>query len=227
MRNYFPYLQSPLLRNNGSTNGTKWMLLPLAGSGLFFVLYFLAAAFYPGGSQADAGAKGFSWMHNYWCNLLPQNALNGERNGGRPFAIAGMAVLAIVFISTWLLSARVLLQSKPAQRVMQATAVLSMLPLVFLTTEYHDQLLMLTALFGLVAMGLVYAALYRARKHGLFWFGLFNVLLIAVNNYIYYLAPTRYWLPLVQKFTFLSYLLWICLLSLMLYRLQRSTVRKF
>lgn len=218
-------MMAAALQNRKPAIKRWWTVLPLFGSFLFVALYLLAAAFYPGGSQADAQSKGFSWMHNYWCNLLPVKAVNGQPNAARPFAIAAMAVLAFIFISTWILSAKILLASKRAMRTVMAAAVLSMLPLVFLNSAYHDQLLMLTALFGLLAMALIYAALYRTKRFGLFFFGLFNVALIGLNNYIYYLAPNLYWLPLVQKLTFLSYLLWICLLSLLLYKTQNITAR--
>ncbi len=48
---------------------------------------------YPGGSQVDVNSKGFSWINNYWCNLLNENAISGQHNPGRPIALTGMAVL--------------------------------------------------------------------------------------------------------------------------------------
>ena len=57
---------------------------------------------------------------------------------------------------------------------------------------------------------------------GLFYFGLFNVVLVAINNYIYHFAGSLYWLPLVQKITFLSFLVWVCCVTIRLYRLQKG-----
>lgn len=35
----------------------------------FLLFYVVATFFYPGGSQLDKTASGFSWTQNYWCNL--------------------------------------------------------------------------------------------------------------------------------------------------------------
>jgi hypothetical protein len=71
------------------------LLAPLFGTIVFVCLYLLAAAYYPGGSQADPNAKGFSWLNNYWCNLLNENAMNGQHNSARPMAVTAMAVLGL------------------------------------------------------------------------------------------------------------------------------------
>ncbi|MFN7116301.1 MAG: hypothetical protein ACK4TA_05840, partial [Saprospiraceae bacterium] len=58
-----------------------WLrLTPLVGIVLFLVLYIVAAFYYPGGSNADHSAKGFSIVHNYWCDLLAIGAKNGQIN---------------------------------------------------------------------------------------------------------------------------------------------------
>jgi hypothetical protein len=69
-----------------------WLLTPILGTLLFVVLYLVASSLYPGGSQVDKGSIGFSWTNNYWCNLLSGNAINGQPNPAKPYAISGMAV---------------------------------------------------------------------------------------------------------------------------------------
>jgi hypothetical protein len=72
-----------------------WILAPLFGSIVFVLLYFAATLLYPGGSQVDIDSKGFSWLHNYWCNLLSVTAINKQHNAARPLAITGMVVLTL------------------------------------------------------------------------------------------------------------------------------------
>jgi hypothetical protein len=55
----------------------------------------------------------------------------------------------------------------------------------------------------------------------LFGFGLFNLGLVVLNNCIYY-GSSLYYLPLVQKITFVSFLLWVCFVSVKLYRQQTA-----
>lgn len=210
---------------NPSEPKTKrfWILAPLIGSLIFIVLYVVAAMLYPGGSQADTHSKGFSWMHNYWCNLLNEKALNGESNGARIVAMIGMAILVISLLIFWNLSAELLL-SKVARRLLQLSGFLSMAVLPFLSSAYHDTIINLSGFFGLVAMTLVYAGVYKKGWNRLFLFGIFNFVLIAINNYIYYINGSLYYLPLVQKITFLSCLFWICLVDVKLYK-QSNTCK--
>jgi hypothetical protein len=72
-----------------------WQLMPLFGSILFSLLYFIATLYYPGGNYLDKGSHGFSWTQNYWCNLLGENAINGHQNLARPIAFTAMAVLSL------------------------------------------------------------------------------------------------------------------------------------
>lgn len=63
------------LNNNKVHIKSKWLLFPPTGILIFFMLYVVAALLYPGGSQADKASTGFSWMNNYWCNLLNEKAM--------------------------------------------------------------------------------------------------------------------------------------------------------
>lgn len=199
----------------------NWTLAPLLGAALFLLLYFAAACNYPGGSQADAHAKGFSWRHNYWCNLLNEKALNGEANTGRPFGYAAMLFLVLSLLSFGTIAVRRLGFSKPARILLIACGLLCLLVLPFLPTAYHDSVVNVSASAGLAAMILIYVAHYKRGWQILFWFGVFNLLLVALNNYIYY-RTSLYYLPVVQKFTFLSFLLWVCAVTMKLYRQQRQ-----
>src|SRR5215471_13752953 len=78
-----------------------WILTPVFGALLFVVLYIIAADSYPGGSQADKNSVGFSWINNYWCNLLNDNAVNGQHNPAKPVAMAGMLVLCVTLSFFW------------------------------------------------------------------------------------------------------------------------------
>ncbi len=80
-----------------------WQLIPLSGSLLFLLLYFIATLYYPGGDQFDKNTKGFSWTQNYWCNLLNENAINGLPNTARPIALTAMAVLCLTLSIFWYL----------------------------------------------------------------------------------------------------------------------------
>lgn len=196
-----------------------WLLLPVGGTILFAVLYFLAACFYPGGSQADANARGFSWVNNYWCNLLNEKAINGQPNSARPVALLAMIVLSVTFSAFWLLFAANSRIGKMLRYIIGVSGVLSMVIGFFLfTATDHDMVTNLASAFGLVAVIGTLAGLYTMKCRGLFVYGLINLVLVAANNYVYYNKELLLYLPVVQKITFAAFLIWVSLISLHLYR---------
>ena len=79
------------------------VLVPIFGTMLFVVLYIVATFLYPGGSQVDKNAVGFSWTNNYWCNLLNENAINGQLNPAKPVALTAMFLLCFTLAYFWFL----------------------------------------------------------------------------------------------------------------------------
>jgi len=207
---------------NPSEPKTKrfWILAPLIGSLIFIVLYVISAMLYPGGSHADAHSKGFSWMHNYWCNLLNEPAMNGEMNKGRPVAIAAMIVLALTLLSFWLLYPKLMQFKSTSRMIVWLSAFLSVISISFLSGPLHDISINISGFFGLIAMAGAYIGIYKNRWYMLFAFGILNLLLIAANNYMYHSGNGMYYLPVIQKIAFLSCLLWMCIITVKLYNIR-------
>lgn len=206
-----------------NTSRPKYLLYPIAGIALFVALYVIASLLYPGGSQYDSHANGFSWMHNYWCNLLNQTAINGQPNHGKPVALAGLAVLCISMILFWLVAPAFLGIRRIHRYFIQYPGTLAMLAASLLfTTLDHDLITNLASLLGLVALLATLFALYRARLYTLLLTGIGNLLLVALNNYLYYHPTLIYYLPLVQKITFLVFLLWVCGVCFRLYKREKN-----
>lgn len=199
------------------------LLLPLYGSSVFMMLYFIAARYYPGGSQADAAATGFSWLHNYWCNLLNESAMNGQPNAARPIAMAAMGVLCATLLSFWILFPQQATLPKRMRHLMQVSAILCVTTGLFISTGFHDLLLDVASFFGLIATAGIFAGLHKLKWQLLFRWGVFNIGLVILNNILYYGNGLLY-LPVVQKITFLSFLLWIGFISVKMYQAQRGSL---
>jgi hypothetical protein len=181
---------------------------------MFTMLYIVATLLYPGGSQADKNADGFSWINNYWCNLLNETAINGQANTARPYAITAMFVLCATLAVFWFLFARHANFSKSARRLVTFSGITSMTITMFLFTGFHDLVINVAGLFGLIALAGTYVGLYKKQSYRLFVMGLFNLLLIIVNNILYHSTGLLKYLPVVQKITFLFFLIWICLIDI-------------
>ncbi|MDQ6761877.1 MAG: hypothetical protein M3015_04520 [Bacteroidota bacterium] len=206
------------MANTFNQKNKRWLLLPFFGILLYILLYVAATFFYPGGNQVDENFKGFSWAQNYWCNLLNVNAINGQHNSARPVAIAAMAILGSSLAGFWCIFPRVAGLNKTAGTIIQVSGFIAMALLIFLSTAHHDIIINTATLAGLIAIAGTFAGLQKLKWKKLFWFGIGNVLLIAINNIFYYDEKLIVYLPIIQKITFLLFLIWFCLVDINLYK---------
>ena len=195
-------------------------LTPLFGIIIFICLYFVATFYYPGGSQSDLHSQGFSWVNNYWCNLLNVNAMNGAPNPSRPIAITAMIVLCLSLTIFWYNFPKQVGFEKSARLAIQISAAISMTLVILVFTDLHDSLITAASLIGIIPLIGTFLALYKLNWRGIFWFGIFNIVLIVVNNILYYGPDIKLYLPILQKITFLCFLLWICMINIKLYRME-------
>ena len=204
-------------------SNTGLLLLPAIGICLFVILYFIAAALYPGGSEVNRLAKGFSWKHNYWCDLLETHAENGEPNTARPMAIIATAVLSISIAAFWYFVPR-LFSFKPfLKKTIQYTGIMSMGMLVFLQADFHDTVINTAGVLGIIAITLTLVGLYKNHSYPLFMLGLLCFVLFFLNNYIYYTKNGIGYLAIIQKISFFLFLLWFFILTIQLFLKSRAS----
>lgn len=197
------------------------VLIPVWGFCLFVLLYLVAAAYYPGGSEVDRTAAGFSWMHNYWCDLLEDTAENGAPNRAKPIAIAAMAVLCISIALFFYFVPRLFeLQSRFKQSI-RVAGILSMCILVFLKADHHDTIINASVALGVLAIILTLLGLLRGALYTLSGMGILCLVMAFLNTYIYYSKRWIDVLPVVQKISFFLFLLWFCLVSFKVYQRTR------
>ena len=201
-----------------------WIILPIIGIFLFVIFYIIAAILYPGGSGENETAVGYNWTENYWCSLLSEKAINGQINTARPVAIIAMIILCISLSSFWLIFPALAQLKKNHSLLIQVGGLASMLTSFLLLTGIdHDVAINTSTSFGCVALIGTMIGLHQLKWNGFFAFGFFNILLIALNNYLYHTEQFTY-LPLVQKFSFLSFLTWFLLISLRLYIITQGNL---
>ena len=208
-------------RNNKTKNII--VLTPILGIIIFVALYVVATLFYPGGSQVDKNSIGFSWTNNYWCNLLNDISINGQPNTAKPVAMTAMFVLCLTLAYFWFLFPTYINLERKLKLAIQNSGIIAMAIAFFLFTNInHDLIINLAAIFGAVATVGTFIGLYKTKWFGLFAFGIFNVLLVVLNNYVYYTKGLIIYLPVIQKITFAAFLMWVCCISIKLYEIKRK-----
>lgn len=202
-----------------------WVLTPLFGILAFVCLYIVATFFYPGGSQVHKSSKGFSWTQNYWCNLLNENAINGEHNSAKPLAMIAMFILCLTIVNFWYIFPVRTGLPKKSRLLIQVSGVLSMTIGMFLFTDFHDMVINVASFFGMIATIGIILGLRKLKWKNLFWLGNFNLVLVVLNNVLYYGEGLKLYLPVLQKITFLFFLLWIFLVDIHLFNKTNSKLK--
>lgn len=201
------------------------ILIPVYGIILFVLLYLIATFYYPGGSQADLNSKGFSWQHNYWCNLLNKYAMNDQPNPARPIAISAMIILCFSLIYFWFNLPIWIHSSNAIAILIRTSGILAMgISLLLFTSLNHDLISNIAALLGLVASTCTFLIVMKLHRKFLVYHGLINFAMILLNSFLYYNKDLISYLPIVQKVTFASFLSWIISINLIVYIQKKKVI---
>lgn len=198
-------------------------LWPVLGISVFAVLYFIASFSYPGGSQFEKDSIGFSWFHNYWCNLLNPIAINGKINHARPIAMMAHIVLCI---SIWYFFWSVVpcLLSGTQKLYLQIVSSIScFISLLLMTNLNHNIVANMGAFLSVISLIITMKGLWHHHLIAYFYTGLINFFIVAVNTILYYHHEMIYYLPFVQKISFAYFLIWVCGISLVMYKRKIKT----
>lgn len=101
---------------------------------------------------------------------------------------------------------------------MSGAGILSLTITLFLASGIHDIIIRIAGVFGVVALLISLIELYKANYFKLLIFGIICLLLFLTNYYIYETEILIDKLPLIQKVTFLAFINWFILLSIITYR---------
>lgn len=180
----------------------------------FFVLYVIATYMYPGGHHLDNAYEGFSWLHNYWCDLTGDIAQNGQANSAKPIAILALIVAAASLGITWYLLPALLGHTKDII-LAKWVGILAVICGATVFTSLHGFAIYFGGAFAGLAIAMVLRQLFIQRKFGLLYFGVFTLISMGINITIYSTKLHINALPLLQKFTFVLVFVWFLCLTLM------------
>lgn len=182
---------------------------------IIFLLIFLYCTFlYPGSSQHDINSLGFSWQHNYWCDVLDPYTYGEVPN---PASRWGIFATIILCFGTGALFYQFPILFKSTQKqlwVISGFGLLSMLTASLIFTSLHNYVIAISSLLALIAILMMFYVLYQKAEWSLFYYGVFTCVVMLVNNYIYYSRQGVEHLPWIQKISMVIVLLWIVLVNI-------------
>lgn len=205
-----------MIKQSARESGLNKLLemFPAVGITLYFALFFLAARVYPGGSQANLRSTGFSWLHNYWCELMNYEAMNGQPNPGAVYAIIAM-ILAGSAIGLFFYRLPLYLKAAIAHaRVIRVSAAITGLSGVMLFGDYHNPALLCFSIATLVTILIALDILLENGRRLFFAAGLLSLVLTQANNVMYYLRLGIEHLPWFQKIAIATVLIWVAVMNI-------------
>lgn len=197
-------------------------LIPYIGIGSFVGLYIFSSTLYPGGSQVDLNSEGFDWINNYWCNLMNEKGMNGQPNPAKPISIFALIVLCLSLMTFFVQFAKTYPKSRFWRLLIMIGGILSMTFAILIFSKYHDLMTIISSVFGLFVVIGIIREIYKSELTIYKVSGSICILLLGVNNYIYYSQQFIEWLPLLQKITFAIVLVWVVGLNYELIKKRRE-----
>lgn len=196
-----------------------WLLqIPTIGMGLFILFYVLAAREYPGGSWNLPQKNGFSFWNNYLCDLLDTKAINGELNNARYFARISLIMLCASLMFLWNKLPAFFNRQSSNKNIMWISGNLALGITFFLTSGTHDITIRIAGFFGVIAFVTCFIELYKTKKYKLLGYGVLCLSIFLVNYFIYETQLFIHSLPIIQKVTFILFLIWFYFLNNALYK---------
>lgn len=196
-------------------------LTPFIGVCIYIILYIVSAQMYPGGSDIYRDRGGFDWVNNFWCDLTDQITESGAINPARPIAIIAMAILCFSIAILSFFVGKYFIEIPAAKLIFYFTSA-AMVFANFAYSEFHDYAVYLAGILGIVPLVLTFYGLYKRKMWQLFNIGVFAMFFLILNFFIYKTRILYIALPLIQKFTFLSFMFWISILNFEIVKNQKT-----
>lgn len=181
---------------------------PAVGTAIAFGLFFAAAAAYPGGTLQSTTTVGYRWTENFICALFAQNALNGEANPARQFAIPAMWLLCLCLGTVyWRISRRA--TTRLHRSAIEIGGPGAMAYAAFVMTPIHDLVVHIGLVFGLVALLMTTHMLYSQGRRWLAAWGGLCLAQLLLSATLYYSGRLDGVLALQQKIDWLMLVGWL------------------
>lgn len=172
-------------------------------------VHFLVTAtfLYPGGSILDKHSVGFDWSRNFFSNLFLSNALNGDENPSRIWALIGMVFNSLGYGLFFIHTSRKIVQ-RHTEWVLKSVGVVNMIFTFLIATPFHDIMVMISSTLTMVGLFYITVSVLKTK---LYWLKVFCISSLLVFYYTLYLYGAGDWglLAVMQKVTFLCFLLLI------------------
>ncbi|MAZ37605.1 MAG: hypothetical protein K0U33_05940 [Bacteroidetes bacterium] len=188
---------------------------PIVGLALYVLVFAFAAADYPGGSFNYPNAIGYSFSHNFLCDVMHPITPGGITNHARLLAIISHLILSLTMISFFYVLPKIFPIKNRNTKLIAFFGVSTMTVFIFMYTDYHDEIVTITGILGTIALIPFFIELQNSNKKGL---KKLVYLCYTLSIIVFFIFETKigfYYLPFLQKITFgvdAWWVVWSCLI---------------
>jgi len=197
-------------------------LVPTVGMIIYLVVFYLAAAAYPGGSINIPNDVGYSFFHNFLCDAMNPVTQAGTVNDARPMAIVSHVILSGTMISFFYILPEIFSVKNLNTKLIRIFGVLTMTAFIFMYTAYHDTIVTVTAVLGTSALIPFFIELRKYKNNGLKALAVLCYVLSFIVFLIFVSKIGFYYLPFIQKITFFFDAWWVIWVSLIVYNKRQN-----
>ena len=140
--------------------------------------------------------------------------MNGLENPARPFAILALIILCSSLALFFLQFGKYFMEKGIWKSIIQILGILSMISSVLIFSKYHDIMTTISSVLGVLVVVGIIRTIYKSNLTVFKISGIVCIILLGINNLIYYSGNYIEYLPLIQKITFGMVLIWIVGLNL-------------
>ena len=192
----------------------KYPYFPIIGLGLYIVFFLLATTKYPGGSINDITTVGYSYFHNFLCDLMLIITESGIVNTARPLGVISHILLGLTMMCFFYILPEIFRHTNKNTLIVRRFGVLTMCIFILMFTPYHDTIVILTGIFGTIALIPFFIELPKCEDNAL---KIMSVVCFTLSIIVYLSFVTKvgfYYLPMLQKITFVIDAFWVIWVSL-------------
>lgn len=196
---------------------------PTIGGVVFLILITITSINYPGGSQIEESTIGYSWVDNYLCDVIASEAYNGLPHPFYKLGLSAMFFLCGGLSMFFFYFPHWLKLEGPWNPIIKWMGFISMICAMMIFTDLHNIMIAIASILALPALFGIFVTLYQKRIMPALYLGIFILILLLLNNVIYYTDYMVSILPQLQKISCVIVIIWMISMNLLLIK-RRGTI---
>lgn len=195
---------------------------PILGFILYLLVFLLAALQYPGGSFNLPQSSGYSFFHNFLCDVMDPITKGGILNPARSLAVVSHIILSLTMISFFYMLPEIFERKSSNFFMIRYFGMFTMSVFMLMATSYHDLIVTLTGVLGTLALIPFFIELRYYPEKRLTQLAYCCFFMSIVVFFIFESKIGFYYLPFLQKITFMLDAWWVIWVSLIVQRKRRK-----